>query len=246
MNGISEGLTSRQTQILKVLIDEYINTAYPVGSEAIEKKYDLGVSPATIRHEMATLTNSGFLRQPHTSAGRVPTPKAMRFYVDQLMEEKKMSLADEVRAKEEVWDSRNDIKGLLEKAVQSLSDRTQSLTVGVTDSGYTSHAGMANVFANAEFANMQVCSDIFSLIEGVSRLQDLFFDHLSGEDVVEVLFGEELGMPNLGPVGIVATSMHLGNHKAAIGIIGPTRIGNHTVIPVMRYYSQMLREVFGA
>ena len=102
-------LTSRQTQILKALIDEYIETAEPVGSDALEKKYNLGVSPATIRNEMANLTKSGFLKQPHTSAGRIPTSGAMKFYVDQLMEEKQMSLADEVKAKEEVWDDRGNL-----------------------------------------------------------------------------------------------------------------------------------------
>ena len=83
-------LTSRQTQILKALIDEYIETAEPVGSDALDKKYNLGVSPATIRNEMVNLTKLGFLKQPHTSAGRVPTSGAMKFYIDQLMEEKQI------------------------------------------------------------------------------------------------------------------------------------------------------------
>src|SRR3989338_3026007 len=103
---MSDALTARQIQILKHIIDEYIETAEPVGSEALEKKYNLGISPATVRNEMAGLIQKGFLKQPHTSSGRVPTPKAMKLYVDQLMEEKSMSIAEEVKAKEEVWDSR--------------------------------------------------------------------------------------------------------------------------------------------
>src|SRR3972149_7736971 len=99
---MTDGLTSRQTQILKTIIDEYIETALPVGSENLDKKYNLGVSPATIRNEMSSLTKAGYLKQPHTSAGRIPTPTAMKFYIDQLMEEKKMSLAEEVKAKEDV------------------------------------------------------------------------------------------------------------------------------------------------
>jgi len=98
---MTDGITARQTQILKSIVDEYIETAEPVGSEALDKKYNLGVSPATIRSEMASLTKAGFLRQPHTSAGRIPGPKAMKFYVEQLMEEKQMSLTEEVKAKEE-------------------------------------------------------------------------------------------------------------------------------------------------
>ena len=87
---MSDGLTARQTQILKVIVDEYIATAAAVGSEALDKKYNLGVSPATIRNEMVSLTKSGYLKQLHTSAGRVPTPVAMKFYIDQLMEEKQI------------------------------------------------------------------------------------------------------------------------------------------------------------
>jgi transcriptional regulator of heat shock response len=245
LQDFSEGLTARQTQILKALIDEYIDTAYPVGSGALEKKYDLGVSPATIRNEMASLTQTGFLRQPHTSAGRVPSPKAMRFYIDQLMEEKKMSLTDEVKAKEEVWDARGDIESLLAEAIQSLADRTQNLAVGVTQKGYTIHAGLSNVFTNPEFANVEVCSNIFSLIEEVQGLQDVFFKSLTGDEIVQVLFGEELSFPHLEPVGIVATQVRLGDQIAAIGVIGPTRI-SPSVIPMMQYYSRMLQEVFGA
>ena len=246
MQDFSESLTARQTQVLKALIDEYIETAFPVGSGAIEKKYDLGVSPATIRNEMAELTRTGFLRQPHTSAGRVPSPKAMRFYIDQLMEEKKMSLTDEVKAKEEVWDARGSVEDLLDEAIHSLAGRTNNLAVGVTDKGYTSHAGLANIFANPEFASVDVCSNIFSLIEEVQDLQEMFFKNLSGNQIVEVFFGEELGLPNLEPVGIVAMRVSLGDETAAIGLIGPTRISYSKVIPMMQYYSRMLREVFGA
>ena len=77
-------LTPRQIQILKAIIDEYIATAEAVGSETLEKKHSLGVSPATIRNEMVRLTELGMLSQPHTSSGRAPTPIALKYYVDQL------------------------------------------------------------------------------------------------------------------------------------------------------------------
>src|SRR3989304_728734 len=113
---MADTLSARQIQILKLLIDEYIETAEPVGSETLDKKFNLGISPATIRNEMAELIKKGFLKQIHTSSGRVPTPKAMKLYVDQLMVEKQMSLADEVKAREDVWDARGDMDSLLEEA----------------------------------------------------------------------------------------------------------------------------------
>src|SRR3990172_9606534 len=124
---MSSALTARQTQILKALIDEYIETAEPVGSESLDKKYNLGVSPATIRNEMVELTRSGYLRQPHTSAGRVPSPLAMKFYIDQLMEEKQMSLTDEVKAKEEVRQVKDDFNKIIQEATHSLAKATRAL-----------------------------------------------------------------------------------------------------------------------
>ncbi|MCS6908250.1 MAG: heat-inducible transcriptional repressor HrcA [Anaerolineales bacterium] len=78
-------LTERQRLILALIIREYIETAQPVGSETLQKRYHLEASPATIRNEMAVLTEKGYLRQPHTSAGRVPTEEGYRYFVRQLM-----------------------------------------------------------------------------------------------------------------------------------------------------------------
>ena len=106
-------LTERQKNLLRAVIEKYIETAEPIGSETIEKEARLGVSPATIRNEMVRLTGLGYLRQPHTSAGRIPTSMGMKFYVDQLMEEKSLSLKDEVAIKEEFRDQSEPFNRLL-------------------------------------------------------------------------------------------------------------------------------------
>ena len=87
-------MDSRKEKILEAVVLDYIQTAEPVGSRTISKKYDLGVSPATIRNEMADLEEMGLIEQPHTSAGRIPSDKGYRFYVDHLMEEKDKEVAD--------------------------------------------------------------------------------------------------------------------------------------------------------
>lgn len=79
-------LTRRRKQILAIVVREYVATAAPVGSAAIADRHDLGVSPATIRNEMAALEEAGYLTQPHTSAGRMPTVKGYRYFVEELME----------------------------------------------------------------------------------------------------------------------------------------------------------------
>lgn len=240
---MKDGLTSRQTQILKALIDEYIETAEPVGSEALDKKYNLGVSPATIRNEMSTLTRLGYLRQPHTSAGRIPAPQAMKFYIDQLMEEKQMSLSDEVKAKEDVWDSRADLDDLMEEATKALSEHTKTLAVSAMDNGKVWYAGYSNVFDNPEFANVQDCANLFSFLEEVQKIQELFFERSQGASPIEVLFGEELGWPQLSPVGVVTTHFTVRGKTGAIGVIGPIRLSYPTVIPTLRYFKNLIEEV---
>ena len=96
-------LDARKYKILKAIIDDYILTAMPVGSRTISKKYDMGISSATIRNEMSDLEELGYLDQPHTSAGRVPSWKAYRLYVDQLMRVASLPPADNQRLREQPY-----------------------------------------------------------------------------------------------------------------------------------------------
>lgn len=235
-------LSDRQTMLLKIIIDEYITTAEPVGSVALESKYNLGVSPATIRNEMAELTSKGFLKQPHTSAGRVPTPKAMKFYINQLMEEKKLSVTDEVHAKEEVWDNRDNLEKFLRDATTALAHQTKYLAVTTLDDGTAWVHGHSNLFLNPEF-NTQVCQRLFETLEEERRLRELFFERFTGLSPIEVLFGEELGWEAFEPIGMVATRFSAGGHQGAIGVVGPFRLNYPRVIPTVRYFGNLIQEL---
>ena len=87
-------LSERKRQILKVVVEDYIRSAEPVGSKAIAAQMGGSVSSATIRNELADLVDMGYLEQPHTSAGRIPSPKGYRLYVNELMEQQKLSIAE--------------------------------------------------------------------------------------------------------------------------------------------------------
>jgi len=84
-------LTERRAKLLSLIISEYVDTATPVGSDAVVRKHKLGFSSATIRNEMARLEEEGFISHPHTSAGRVPSDKGYRYYVEALMQERDLS-----------------------------------------------------------------------------------------------------------------------------------------------------------
>ncbi|HLD92164.1 MAG TPA: hypothetical protein VI795_02070 [Patescibacteria group bacterium] len=237
-------LTSRQTQILKALIDEYIETAEPVGSDSLEKKYNLGVSPATIRNEMSNLTKNGFLKQPHTSAGRVPTSGAMKFYVDQLMEEKQLSLADEVKAKEEVWDDRANLGKFLNEMTHSLAEKTGGMAIAATDDGNVWQAGHANIFLYPEFKDLAACASLFGFMDEEDQLIDLFFNRFPLETPFDVLFTEDMGFRNM-PVGIVAAHFKVKDKNGALGVIGPVRQSYANIVPTIRYYRSMLEDIMG-
>src|SRR5690242_6690840 len=136
-------LTRRQIEILKSLIEEYIETAEPVCSETLEKKHSLSASPATIRNEMVRLTEYGYLKKTHISSGRVPTAAAMKFYVKQLMKEKELSVAEEVAMKEKVWDVRDTENRFLREITRSLAEKTGALAIAATDQGDFFFSGYA-------------------------------------------------------------------------------------------------------
>ena len=132
-------LDERKKNILKAVVDDYIATAEPVGSKALVSKYKFNVSSATIRNEMAELESLGYLEQPHTSAGRVPSDKGYRAYVDNLIQVDDLS-EDEARAiRQSFHDSIAELTGLVRKASDVLSDQTGYLSLALSPRLHSSY-----------------------------------------------------------------------------------------------------------
>ena len=106
-------LTPRQKQILKAIVEDYIFTAEPVGSRLLSKKFDFGLSPATLRNEMADLEEEGLLRQPHTSAGRIPSDAGYRLFVDDLMDRAHQLPQEELRVLDQFHIRSRDVNDIL-------------------------------------------------------------------------------------------------------------------------------------
>ena len=124
-------LDERKKKVLQAIVDEYINTAEPVSSGALVKKYDLDCSSATIRNEMAELENKGYLDKPHTSAGRVPSVKGYRFYVDELLKDDNISLEEIKYIQSKLETKVNAIEDLTKIATSTLSEITHYTTISV-------------------------------------------------------------------------------------------------------------------
>ena len=113
-------LTDRKRQILKVVVEDYVRTAEPVGSKAIAAEMG-GVSSATIRNELSDLTELGYLEQPHTSAGRVPSPKGYRLYVNELMERQRLSIAETERINQSLQMRMEELDRVISQAGRAVS-----------------------------------------------------------------------------------------------------------------------------
>ncbi|MDP3988219.1 MAG: hypothetical protein Q8P80_03690 [Candidatus Levybacteria bacterium] len=235
-------LTRRQVEILKTLIEEYIETAEPVGSETLEKKHSVSASPATIRNEMVKLTNLGYLKKTHTSSGRVPTAVGMKFYVKQLMREKELSVAEEVSMKEKLWDYREKEQQFLKQITRSLADKTKTLAIAVTDEGDIYSSGSANILDMPEFVDIDITKTLLSTLDELDYFRDLF-SSITDEEDIHILLGDDL--PKLpASYGFVysryETPLHMGGE---IGVLGPVRLNYTYIVPFVKSCRDLIKEI---
>lgn len=234
-------LTARQVQILRAIIEEFIGTAEPVGSETIDKKFAIGVSPATIRNEMVYLQRQGYLRKSHSSAGRLPTSLAMKLYVNELMKEKELTVADEVSAKEKIWNSRKDVDEMLLQIAKVMADKSHALALTM-DNGHVRHAGYANLLQMPEFYDITVMRHVLQLIEEEQLLDQIFTANAS-ENAVQVVYGQELGNKHFESVGLIFTVVEVRGAICRVGVLGSSRFDYSYIIPMLKYVRGLIREM---
>lgn len=235
-------LSDRETKIIKAIVQEYTETAESVGSDTLDRKYQIGVSPATIRNEMNRLTEKGYLAQPHTSSGRIPTSKAIKYYVQKLLEEKQLPVTDEIKVKQQIWDARGEVGRLMREVTHSLANQTHMLSVAATDQGDVYHAGYANILDIPEFFDIDVTRTVFLMIDEVNQLMEIF-GRSNQDEALGILIGDELGAGALLPVSMVYTQFHLGGTNGAVGVLGPCRLDYSYVIPTVKYMGKLLTEI---
>ena len=234
-------LTQRQIEILKRIVKEYIDTAEPVGSETLEKKYDLGVSPATIRNEMAQMIKLGYMSKPHSSAGRVPTSKAMKVDVAERKRERELAGAETVEEKEKVWDLRTHEAQFLRDVTRALARKTKALAVTTTDTGDTFYSGYSNILEMPEFYDIDVTKNLLAIIDN-SRQFDALLANIEQQFVV--LLGEDLEEETFRPYSFVFCQFHTrSNRTGSIGVIGPARLQYERVNPWVKYVGSLIDDV---
>ncbi|HLR56269.1 MAG TPA: heat-inducible transcriptional repressor HrcA [Actinomycetales bacterium] len=121
-------MEDRRLAVLRAIVEDYVDTREPVGSRALAERHRLGVSPATIRNDMAALEEAGLIAQPHTSAGRIPTDKGYRYFVDQISTVKPLNPAER-RAIQKLLDGAHDLDDIVERTVRLLAQLTQQVAI---------------------------------------------------------------------------------------------------------------------
>jgi heat-inducible transcriptional repressor len=238
-----ENLTERQLLLLKSIIEEYIETAEPVGSEMLDKKYNLGVSPATIRNEMAHLTKIGYLKQPHTSAGRAPTPKALKLYVDKLMKAKELSVADEVNVKQKIWDYRSEIDKFLREATRALATQTKTMSLAATNDGDFYTSGLGKILEMPEFFDIDITKHLLDTLDEYEFWWNIFSQFGTQDTPLTVFLGDDSGDVLLRECGGVFVRFTSSSHKGVIGVVGPTRLDYSRIIPMVRYMGDLITDI---
>jgi len=163
---MSENLTERDRRVLQAVIMDYIQTAQPVGSRIVSKKYKIGLSPATIRNVMADLEEMGFLTQPHTSAGRVPTDRAFRFYVDSILEMRKLTRLEKDRIENSLQEENPDLGEIMKRASSLLSLLSRQTGVVLAP------RFASNIFKHIEFIRMRDRKILVIIVSQTGQVQN--------------------------------------------------------------------------
>lgn len=212
-------MKERQNKILKALIKEYQKTGMPVSSQSIIEKNRLGFSPATVRAEMMELDRQGYLEQPHTSAGRVPTDKALRAFVDELEDETpKLSEKDLALEKMEEFHRQS-----LKEMAQFLADSTRTFGFsGFFGSGADFHAaGLKWLLDDPDFEENELKS-ILKYFDSMENDFNEFFGDMDEE--VEIFIGQENPIKYLRRCSLVITGVQKDEDRGVLGILGPKRM----------------------
>jgi len=234
--------TERQSKLFETIVREYIKTAEPVGSKYLVKNYNLNVSPATVRNDMASLVNQGFLAMDHGSSGRYPTNLGYRFFLNNLIQENDIPIVQEVALKQKIWETRFEFDKMLKEASSVMSEITELLSIVSTDEGHLFASGSHYLLDHPEFLDIDVTRTVLHMSDNHALLHALY-NKINKFDDVTVIIGDETEIDNLKPCSVVFSKFNKNGKAGTIGVIGPCRMDYEKVIPAIKATKKLIEEV---
>jgi heat-inducible transcriptional repressor len=236
-------ITPRQKQILNQIVEEYAETASPVGSMMMSKIF--GVSPATIQAEMARLEALGLIAQPHTSAGRVPTDAGYRFYVNSLENEDKVvtkqpAIERGTHVLEVRVSSQSRADAAIRGAVDALVELTGNLGLATID-GQLYLSGISRLFTQPEFGDTRRVQSVAKLLD---NLEPWLREAAPGE-ALNIFIGQENPIGKNSEVSLIISKFRSPfSDRSYIGVLGPTRQNYSRVMMLVKRAGEMLENVW--
>ena len=245
-------ITSRQETLLASIIKGYIGTAEPVSSKFLEKTGFFGLCSATIRAEMNELEGLGYLAQLYTSSGRVPTDRAYRYYVDNLVsgERQEMNARQKTEIKNAICKGRNNPRLINKNLAQILSELTGNLVVtNILEESDFFKVGLSSLFELPdfrEFGRMSRLTSFFDQFEEIfNRLEKEFFGNFNERpDDIQIKIGHENPVRNIKDETVMFARYNLPrNHTGSLTLVGPTRMDYGKNIGLIRYTARELNKL---
>lgn len=211
-----ETLDSRKEALLKLTVRRYIKTAEPVGSAWLADESGLDVSSATVRNELADLEELGYLLQPHTSAGRAPSEKGYRYYVERFLEKKKPGEATSEALAAAVEAAQEDAERL-RRAAKALAELSRESVLVAFEPRDVFYTGLSNLFAKPEFRQLALVASMSKMLDHLDEVMEQVFPKV--DDGVGIWIGEE--NPFGAECGLLISRVPSGG---VIGLLGPMRM----------------------
>jgi len=234
VTNLAEMLKDRQQIILEAVIRGYIQTARPISSAELMDDLDLDISPATVRSEMLKLDELGYLEQPHTSAGRIPTDQGYRFFVDNAVNEVLLNRNERDRIQELF--AHNTIEDFARELSRTIAHITRAFTAIGTDDDVLTDRGFTEILDEPEFQDINHVKQFGRLMDVLDEdMQSLAEDH--GE---RILIGVENPMKEARPYTMMITHWtHPKGFKGFLTIVGPRRMDYQKNISLIRFINRL-------
>ena len=230
-------MTTRQEQLLRHVVEIYIETAEPVSSSRLVELCNLGVSSATIRNDLSALENDGFIASPHTSAGRVPTDRGYRYYIESFVA--KAQKADRARRMLHIQSREQDFELQLQNIARRLAEITGNAVVLSVGPKRAYTTGVERLFSMPEFHELEMVRFVGMMDKMAQLFEPMFKDVF--EDV-RIMVGDE------GPLGRQMSSVmvkfkSIDEQPGMLSIVGPTRMNYERNIALLREAKSLLNKI---
>lgn len=234
-------MNERQEKILSTIIEEYTKTAIPVGSGILVGKYKFKVSAATIRNDMTVLENDGYLYQPHISAGRIPTDKGYRYFVEEVMKDKVLSKEQQQEMQREFLKLKAQNTRLTRTTAKLLSNISGNFAIsGLIDNDEFSDFGMRELMEEPEFKELDEMCRLVEMLDYVDeKFDQLTKDIKDGE--TKIFIGKENPIDGTANCSMIVSPYRLSSgEKGILALIGPKRMEYAKNKSMIEYVKKLL------